>query len=267
MNERKIIAKAAKLESSFEPIYYIKRIKAIGDRRLVFTDSSKRRSPHGIVHYIGYDKEKRSRYLTDEWIDINFKYKTPNFYDRLRTLPFDTTIEIPVGSSSNINLWSTIPVDERGPLIQFKQNKNDECLYFSLASAFHFMNYNGLCEIVLNEYSSVQASNRMPSIQILVSLLSNHKNQPKSHKRVKFIIQKIKSCKTSDILANTSGNVLYHLVLENKHSIVLCGKFIFDPIFTHAIFRNERNIRLSAETRDDEETDDICRLVYKYTFK
>lgn len=266
INERKRIAKAAKLETSFAPIHYIKRIKTTGKTRLVFTDGNKRRSSHGMVHYIGYDREKRSRYLTDEWIDINFKYKTPNFYKRLKTLPVDTTVEIPVGTSNNINLWSNIPEHERGPPIQFQQTENDECLFFSLASAFKYMNHHGLCDLVLNEYSSVRACNRIPSIQFLVSTLSNHKNQPKNYKKVKFMLQKIKKWKTSDILNDMSSSVLYHLVLGNKHSIVLYEKFIFDPIFPQAIARHEKHIRLSAESCDGEDTDDICRCVYKYTF-
>ena len=163
-------------------------------------------------------------------------------------------IKVPVGSSNNKDNWKDIIETEKGPKNQFVQVNNHECLYYSLASGFYYMGFQGLAQLVINVFEMKNVSNGETDIKNLVQILSNRKNQRFSAYKISFVIRRVKQPNASKILNESSPNVIFHCVLENQHSICLVGNWIFDPIFTNAIKKTEHNLRFCAEHSEHEST-------------
>ena len=68
------------------------------------------------------------------------------------------------------------------------------------------------------------------------------------------------------ILEEMNDNILFHCVLENQHAIAMTKNWIFDPIFTKAVEKTEKNFRLCAESLEHETTNSALRFVYLYDF-
>ena len=89
-NEMSRIKKMSESENSFKPIYYIKQIETSVRKGFFFTGPDNKRSQHGMVKFLGLERNRKTRYLTNEWIDLNFKTRAPLFYNKLKNLPVDT---------------------------------------------------------------------------------------------------------------------------------------------------------------------------------
>ena len=110
--ELTIIKKAMALDVDYHAIDRIERIKSTGQDTLVaYMDGSKEES---IIKYRGYDRKSRTQYLTDAWLELNFKHLT-DFWKQLKNLKVDETIKVPIGSSNNRNKWENITQNEKGP--------------------------------------------------------------------------------------------------------------------------------------------------------
>ena len=68
------------------------------------------------------------------------------------------------------------------------------------------------------------------------------------------------------ILEEMNDNKLFHCVLENQHAIAMTKDWIFDPIFTKAIEKTEKNFRLCTESLENETTNSALRFVNLYDF-
>ena len=262
-NELNIIKKSMDLDVDYHAIDCIDRIKSTGQDTLVaYMDGSKEES---IIKYRGYDRKSRTQYLTDAWLEFNFKHLT-DFWKQLKNLKVDETIKVPIGSSNNRNKWENITQNEKGPNMPFVQKNNQECLYYSLASVFHFMGYDGLAKLVMSVHELKNVSNGETNIKKLVEVLGNQKNQKYSLVKVAFIIRRVKCPDSAKIIQESDESVVFHCILENYHSVCFLGNWIFDPIFPNAIKKTEENLRLCAESLVHETTNMALRIVYTYDF-
>lgn len=263
-SELNVIKKSMELDVDYHAIDRIERIKSTGQDTLVaYMDGSKEES---IIKYIGYDRKSRSQYLTDAWLELNFKHLT-EFWKQIKNLNVGESIKVPIGSSNNQNKWDDIQTIEKGPKITFVQKNNQECLYYSLASVFHFMGYQGLAKLVLSVYELKNINNSETNIKNLVHVLGNQKNQKFSLDKVNFMIRRIKRPDSTKILQETDDSIVFHCILENNHSVALLGNWIFDPIFPNAMKKTEQNLRFCAESIEIESTNKALHIVYTYDFK
>lgn len=264
-SEKKIIKKNTDLCVDYREIERIERIKSTGDEALVFTHPDHDPNNHSIIKYKGYDSKSRTQYLPDSWLHLNFSH-SPDIWRNIKNLNVGQQFVLPPGSSSNRNSWEKVNSQDRGPTIYYQQKNNSECLYYSLASAFHYMGHFGLVKMVLNEFELKKQSNQFPNIGNLVAILVNRKNQTFSNTKVKFMILKLSEPNAIQILDNKKKDILYHGVMRNNHSVAIYKSWIFDPIFPNAIRRCDHYLRFSAESLPYEDTKNIFLKVYSYTF-
>ena len=97
------------------------------------------------------------------------------FWKQIKDLKIGQIIKVPTRSSNNLDRWEQVEKEGTGPCIKYVQNLNDECMNCSLASAFHYMKYEGLAKLVISEYMMKISSNGEANIGKLVSLLHNKK--------------------------------------------------------------------------------------------
>ena len=169
--EKNTIKKASDLDVDYHAIDCIERIKSTGQDALVaFMDNSKEEL---IIKYKGYDRKSRTQYLTDAWLELNFKHLT-TFWKQIKDLKIGQIIKVPTGLSNNLDRWEEVENEGTGPHIKYVQKLNEECLYYSLASAFHYMKYEGLAKLVISEYM-MKISSGEANIGKFVSLLHNRK--------------------------------------------------------------------------------------------
>ena len=262
-NELRTIKKSLDLDVDYHAIDRIERIKSTGEDTLVaYMEGSAQES---IIKYKGYDRKSRTQYLTDAWLELNFKHLT-SFWKQIKELKVGSTIKVPIGSSNNQKKWKFIEEKDKGPKIQFMQVNNQECLYYSLASGFYYMGHVGLAQLVISVYEMKNISNGETDIKNLVQILSNRKNQKFSAYKISFVIRRVKRPNAYKILNESNPNIVFHCVLENQHSICIIGNWIFDPIFTNAIKKTEDKLRFCAEHSEHESTNKAFRVVYTYDF-
>ena len=262
--ELSTIQKALDLDVYYHAIDRIERIKSTGEDRLIaFRDDSTKDS---IIKFKGYDRDSRTQYLTDEWLELNFKH-FPKFWRQLKNLKIGESVRVPTGSSNNREEWKKESSILHGPPVQFVQKNNNECLYYSLASAFSFLGFDGLSKIAINEYNINSKSNRTPSIQNLVGILHNNKNQVFTQRKIRFSLKRVKHPDLNEIMEERDRHILFHCVLENQHSIALVNQWIFDPMLANAVEKTIKNLKLCAEFREGENIENIFRYVYLYDFR
>ena len=262
---RKKIKKTMDLYVDYKEIERIERIKSTGNDAIVFTHPDPRMKDDTIIKYKGYDRKSRSQYLTDTWLTMNFSH-CPRFWSDLKKLKVGQQIRIPIGASNNKNQWDNVAIEDRGTVIYYQQQNNSECLYYSLASVFHFIGQFGLVQLVLNEFKIRMESNQYPDISSLVSTLSNRKNKKFGTQKAKFIIRKIKQINALEITEDSNKELLYHCVMKNNHAIAMYRSWIFDPIFPNAIKRNTQYLKFCAENTPYDNPTEIFQKVYSYTF-
>ena len=262
--ELNTIQKSLNLDVYYHAIDRIERIKSTGEDRLIaYLDDSPQES---IVNFKGYDRNSRTQYLTNEWLELNFKHLT-KFWKQLNNLKVGQSIRVPTGSTNNKREWSKVSSNQFGPKVNFVQQNNNECLYYSLASAFYFLGFDGLSKMVMNEYDINSKSNRTPSIRNLVGILHNNKNQIYTKRTIRFSLKRVKYPNLMQIIDNNDKNTLYHCVMENQHSIAMVDQWIFDPILTNAVKKTMNNLKKCAEFREGDNLDNIFRYVYSYEFR
>ena len=236
-SELNAIKKSMDFDVDYHAIDRIERIKSTGQDTLVaYMDGSKEES---IIKYVGYDRKSCSQYLTDAWLELNFKHLT-EFRKQIKNLNVGESIKVPIGSSKNQNKWDNIQTIEKGLKITFIQKNNHECLYYSLASVFHFMRYQGLAKLVLSVYKLKNLNNTETNIKNLVHVLGNKKNHKFLLKKVNFVIRRIKRPDSTKFLQETDDSIVFHCILDNNHSVGLVGNWIFDPIFPNAMKKQNK---------------------------
>ena len=112
--EKNTIKKALDLDVDYHAIDRIERIKSTGQDALVaFMDNSKEES---IIKYKGYDRKSRTQYLTDAWLELNFKHLT-TFWKQIKSLKIGQIIKVPTGLSNNFDRWQEVEKEGTRPRI------------------------------------------------------------------------------------------------------------------------------------------------------
>ena len=84
-------------------------------------------------------------------------------------------------------------------------------------------------------------------------------------KKIKLVVTEIKKWNVMELVRNRDEDVIYHCILINQHAVTMCDKWIFDPEMPYALQREERSIRWSAESTENQLTSELIKGVYKYT--
>ena len=219
------------------------------------------------VKYIGIDMNNRSSALEDSWLKDNFnKPDLEVFWNKLMNMKANEFIEVPIGSSENTVSSCFIPFQDRGVCLKYIQIDGDDCLTYSLASAFEIVGKTEISNMLIKLNQTFSSSRDQCRMSDILDLMTN-KNRKKNQPRTRCDIKKMKPKMSWEILEDMQFNVFYHCILFNHHSIVLFDKWIVDPIFPYCLTRNEKYLRMCSEMYKNEHTVDCITVAYKYQFK
>ena len=224
--------------------------------------------------FIGYDKNRHEHKISMDWVELNFKNKHPNVFRNIMTLQTGKTYNIPPGSKNLEELGSSqfqITRDQIrliGPFIHFMQNNDPSCLVSSLSSALVYIGEDAIAGRLMNYYKLYRTNETSIAFGMnnVLDVTMYNKGRKKGEPRWKCTIQKITNTPVLSILNDKQTNILYHVVLNNHHAIVLCEDWIFDSTLERAIPRDELHLRYCAESYDTETTSSIIKRVYKYSW-
>ena len=225
--------------------------------------------------FLGYDIKRNYYHVSEDWVELNFKRLHPQVYKDIMKLKPGAMYEIPAGSSNrpkdhkNIEHLNKIGINPVGPPIKYIQESKPSCLVCSIASALEYMQEGIIAKRIIAYYKSFEndATKEAFTMKDILAVTMYNKGREKNERRLKCEIKKIKQRNVLQILANRTDKSLYHCVLINQHSVVLCDEWIFDSTLSNAIPRDENHLRYSAETYSHEDTQHIIVSCYKYTWK
>ena len=286
-NDKKKIKKHVKNVKGMCEIRRIKRYKKknneleqfeyIDFHETVQSNNSSKTGEHNFIQhssfsrydFIGYDKNGRSHFLSNDWIELNFKSKHKKFYkDIIQLLP-DESIQVPDGSSEPQNVLLNINQKDCGEANKYVQDSEPSCLFTSLANAMSFIGHNQLAQkLVEVYYDNFNRSNKgYVTLKDVLDVTKSNKYHNKGEYKFKFNIIKIKKPNAVYLLPpnKLEKNSIYHCVLSNHHAIALCNDKIFDPSLQTNILLNEHNLRSCAQVNNDDLTSSILINVYKYS--
>ena len=263
-DEIKAIRKACNVMNTLSQIQKIKRLP--DDRKNVqyFETKFESSSIRTRVKYVGIDQNNISCLLEDQWLKDNFN--TPSLQDfwlKLVDMKANQTIDVPTGSSDHSVLNIKIPKEDKGPPIKFIQIDGTDCMTYSLASAMSLMNLDYISKRLLDLNEKMSEKNQLCNMKHILEVMTN-KVRPKGEKRTWMTVSKMKPRSTKSILHDRDLKNIYHCVLYNHHSIVICGRWIVDPIFPYCIKRCEKYLRMSAEMEIHEDTTLCISVAYRY---
>ena len=110
--------------------------------------------------------------LEDYWIKLYFKKHT-EFWIEIQNMKANNIIEVPTGSSNNLNENLIIPENDRGPTIAYHQTVRDLCLIFSLASIFNHLNFNYIYEHLIRFNNHCLANHKLCKISDVLDVMTN----------------------------------------------------------------------------------------------
>ena len=98
-----------------------------------------------------------------------------------------------------------------------------------------------------------------------ISKIMRNEFRCKFEEKIKLIVTRIKKWNVMELVRNRDVDVIYHCILINQHAVTMCDKWIFDPEMPYALQREEKSIRLSAESTENQPTSGLIKEVYMYT--
>ena len=91
--------------------------------------------------YIGVDATGRSHFLSNDWVELNFKDKHPRLFKDICGLKPDSSITIPDGSSNLSEIINELQDKDFGPKNRYIHDLDPSCLFTSLANALDYLGY------------------------------------------------------------------------------------------------------------------------------
>ena len=218
--------------------------------------------------YLGFDANGRTHYLSNDWLELNFKKRDATLYKNICKLAGGKSITIPNGSSDLSDVMSKLEEKDFGPKIKYQQDSDPSCLFTSLANALDYLGYTDLgqklVEVYYGNFHNTDDSN--VSMNDVINTTKFNKFRNKSERKFQFPVKKWRKPNAMRLLPPEpiEIDVIYHCVLNNHHSIAVCNGLIFDPVLQNSIILNEKNLRISSQCNETEETSNIIRQAYKY---
>ena len=252
----------------FEHIEFLEDIEVDGG------NSEPKKVKHTSVSrydYIGVDATGRSHFLSNDWVELNFKDKHKRLYNDICGLKGNKLIKIPEGSSNLDQNIDDIEQKDFGPKTKYRQESDPSCLFTSLANALDFLGHPKLGHKLVQVYYS-KFHNQKDSYVTMNDVLKVTKDNAfhsRNEEKFKFVITKVKKPNAVDLLppAPIEIDIIYHCILSNHHSIAISNGFIFDPVLPNSLMFNEINLRKCAQVCTHELTSQIILRAYKYTQK
>ena len=251
--------------AEFEYIEYLE------DKDTESNDDTNKRTKHLSVSrydYLGFDADGRTHKLSNDWLELNFKKRDPTLYKNICKLAGGKSIKIPNGSSELSEIMSKLDEKDLGPKIKYQQDSDPSCLFTSLANALDYLGYTDLGQKLVEVYYANfhKADDSNVSMNDVINTTKFNKFRNKSERKFQFPVKKWKKPNAVKILPPEpiEIDVIYHCVLTNHHSIAVCNGLIFDPVLRNSIILNEKNLRISSQSNETEETSSIITQAYQY---
>ena len=219
------------------------------------------------VKYVGIDTQNKSCPLEDQWLKDNFNKRIyGSMWQKIVDLKPNHILKLNIGSSGNDPEKIKIPENEKGPSIKYQQKEGQMCLILSLLNVMHYLGKDIIVKKLLEKNNMIIKNSLDCSMNEILDLMTN-KGLNKGEKRIKKLyVKRVKNLNTMNIINDKNNDKIYHCVLENHHSIAIYSEWIFDPVFPYCLLRNERNIRICAETDSDQKTEICIFYAYEYRF-
>ena len=253
----------------FEHVNYLESKSIVGSQRNA-TNSKKyiTYSSSSRYDYIGIDQNGRSHFLSNDWIELNFKNKHKDLYRDICQLAPGESRQIPEGNGNKQEIINQISSIDYGPVNKFVQDNDPSCLFTSLANAFVFIGMEVYGQKLIEVYYMHFKKNGIKYVTIKDVLKVTNENayHEKFEKKFKFEITKMKRPNATRFLHLKDDGCIYHCILSNHHAVAICNNFIFDPVLKHSILLKEEYLRLCAQVTQHEETSSIIRTCYKYSY-
>ena len=217
------------------------------------------------IRFSGVDSRNVRHLLSDDWIEINFKERTPAFYRRIMAMKnVNQTIQVPEGNRNSSGNKMPFTKKELGPTVPFPQTRHDSCLFCSVASAFHNNHEFLISHKIMHQYNILSKNyDFVPSFRDILDILRN-KYRVCDEKKIRIDVRKGKYRNAEELINDMSPMVIL-VVLSNKHAVALNKQFIFDPAFKKALPRTIRALRFSAELEILENIDTSIKRVYLFS--
>ena len=177
--------------------------------------------------------------LEEEWVEINIP---SDFIDivRRKSLTDDKKFcKLPVGCSKPLSRPDTIVGN---PLIKYRQDGRDNCVFTSLANALDYMGFDALAYKIA-QFETTFMENHFENqydkcIQLVTRKVSDFGSK-QFNKR--YCAYRIKNPMHFDLISNAKKNptVMYHVVVSSvdgssNHCICVFNNYIFDGNYTNA---------------------------------
>ena len=151
------------------------------------------------------------------------------------------------------------------PKNSYLQDSKNECLFYSLAGGLSFLGNNVAADKVYNQFGIMNKEDGFIPCYGDISEIIRNGFRCTFEKKIKLVVTKIKKWNVMELVRNRDEDVIYHCILINQHAVTMCDKWIFDPEMPYALQREERSIRWSAESTENQLTSELIKGVYKYT--
>ena len=219
--------------------------------------------------YIGVDATGRSHFLSNDWVELNFKDKHPRLFKDICGLKPDSSITIPDGSSNLDEIINELQDKDFGPKNRYIQDSDPSCLFTSLANALDYLGYPKLGHKLVQVYYTKfhNQTDSYVSMNDVIKVTKDNAYHIQDETKFKFVISKVKKTNALELLppAPIEIDSIYHCVLSNHHCIAICNGFIFDPVLPKGLVLNETNLRKCAQLNPEELSSQMIIRAYKYT--
>ena len=192
----------------------------------------------------GEDVSRRSHYVTEAWVQDNFKDKEPRFFNELiKGNRFGSEyLNVPVGTKKSIEgevVW------DGAEKILYLQESNT-CVFSCLASALALIGDEMAAKRISNlvEKSLTGVEDRAKMANLVLGNTIRPKNAPRLH----YECKKIKNQSVGDLLAVSGEKTIVLLCLSDNHCICMVGKHIVDANREYTLPRNMASIKAVLES-------------------
>ena len=246
---------------TFTQVYYFDLKQFINDYYVRVTNNQISALCYDPTNNVYYGMEKDNVTDTCKIIEVDEDWVIANFpddfikYVRIKAQEDQKRfVKIPVGNARTEIL--SPPEILKNPSIEYSQNGKDNCVFTSLASAIHFMNYPAFAWRVFELQQDFINSCYDPNYESLLGIVQQKVSDLRCREfNRKYQIRKIHNPKQFNLLKEASINpsILFHIVLKGKdkssnHCIAIHQRFIFDGNFTNALELSLENMKLCIDT-------------------
>ena len=250
--DKRLIKQHVNMCIACDEICRIKKMP-VKDKKMEFTVFGERQTISEI-QFQGQDRNNRIHNLSYDWIEINFKERIPPFYKQLLQLkPEQKYIEVPVGSRSK--LTSTYPLKSSKTMqkLRFVQRRDSSCLYCSIASSLYYISSQKAAFKLMAVYDNKNSidDEYIPHINDIIFTLHNRFRE-RDERKLRVDVKKMKQINVMELLDKNDDEICW-CILKNNHAIAMVNDYIFDSGFEKTLPRNERGLRISSETEENEE--------------